>query len=109
MGGNKKKTTASNKTTASGPVAEAKKDTREDNIKKTEDRGKQKQRLSVFVEESQGRKVLEGMKAITVQGLARATGVKISVANSFVKSLESKGIVKNVGGYSGHRVYKLIK
>jgi small subunit ribosomal protein S25e len=99
MGGNKKKTTTSNKTTASEPVAEAKK----------EDRGKQKQRLSVFVEESQGRKVLEGMKAITVQGLARAAGVKISVANSFVKSLESKGIVRNVGGYSGHRVYKLIK
>jgi small subunit ribosomal protein S25e len=108
MGGNKKQTTP-NKTTASGPVAEAKKDTREDNTKKPEDRGKQKQRLSVFVEESQGRKVLEGMKAITVQGLARATGIKISVANSFIKSLESRGIVENVGGYSGHRVYKLIK
>jgi small subunit ribosomal protein S25e len=70
---------------------------------------KQKQKLAVFVEESQGRKTLQSMKAITTQGFARASGVKVSVANSFIKSLESKGVLMSVGGYSGRRVYKLIK
>ena len=29
---------------------------------------------------------------------------KISVANSFLRSLESKGILRPIGGYSGHRI-----
>ena len=70
---------------------------------------KQKQKLSVLVEEPQGMKALQSMRAITIQGFARNTGIKISVANTFVKSLESKGILTAVGGYSGHRVYQLIK
>ena len=49
------------------------------------------------------------MKAITTQSVARNIGVKISVANAFIKSLEAKGIVKAEGGYSGHRVYQLIR
>jgi small subunit ribosomal protein S25e len=49
------------------------------------------------------------MKAITTQSFARTNGVKISVANAFIKSLEAKGLVKSVGGYSGHRVYELEK
>jgi small subunit ribosomal protein S25e len=49
------------------------------------------------------------MKSITAQGLARNVGVKISVATSFIKSLEQKGVVKSVGGYSGHRVYQVVK
>jgi small subunit ribosomal protein S25e len=54
-------------------------------------------------------KAIQGMKSITSQGLARNVGVKISVANSFIKSLEVRGIVKPVGGYSGHRVYQVVK
>ena len=61
------------------------------------------------VEDSQGTRLLQNMKAITIQGFARSAGVKISVANSFIKSAESKGLVRNVGGYSGHRVYELVK
>ena len=38
--------------------------------------------------------------------LARTLGVKISVANNFIKNLENKNIVENVGGYSGHRIYQ---
>jgi small subunit ribosomal protein S25e len=49
------------------------------------------------------------MKSITCQALARNVGVKISVANSFIKSLEERGVVKAVGGYSGHRVYQVIR
>jgi small subunit ribosomal protein S25e len=105
MGANKKRSGASSEKTASAGVGEKKK---EDGTK-VEDRGRQKQKLAVFVEESQGRKTLQSMKAITTQGFARASGVKVSVANSFIKSLESKGVLMSVGGYSGRRVYKLIK
>jgi small subunit ribosomal protein S25e len=67
----------------------------------------QKQKLSVLIEESQGSKAIQDMKAITIQGLARVVGVKISVANSYLRSLEVKGVVRSVGGYSGHRVYQI--
>ena len=69
----------------------------------------QKARLAVVLEESQGMKAISGMKAITVQSVAKTAGVKISIANSFVKSLEAKGLVKKVGGYSGHRIYEKVK
>jgi small subunit ribosomal protein S25e len=105
MGANKKRSSTSSEKTASSGVGE-KKERKED---RAEDRGTQKQKLAVFVEESQGRKTLQSMKAITAQGFAKASGVKISAANSFIKSLELKGVLTSVGGYSGHRVYKLIK
>ena len=106
MGANKKKSSAASEKATSG-VTETKKDKKEDGAK-VEDRGRQKQKLAVFVEESQGRKTLQNMKAITPQGFARASGVKVSVANSYIKSLESKGIIRNIGGYSGHKVYRLV-
>lgn len=109
MGGVKKKPVGSTeKSSANNQSGDAKIVKKEDS-KKTSSRPQQKQKLSVFVEESQGLKVLEGMKAIMAQSFARTAGVKISVASAFLKSLEAKGIIKNVGGYSGHRVYKLEK
>ena len=107
MGANKKKSSAASEKAASSGVTEAKKDKKEDGAK-VEDRGRQKQKLAVFVEESQGRKTLQNMKAITPQGFARVSGVKVSVANSYIKSLESKGIIRNIGGYSGHKIYRLV-
>ena len=44
-------------------------------------------------------------KVITVQELARQTNVKISTANAFLKKSLAEGIVKKVGGFSGHYVY----
>ena len=108
MGGTKKKPLGSEKSArASGSQGE-------NLVKKEETRkplGKlqQKQKLSVLVEESQGRRAIQSTKAITIQGVARAVGVKISVANAYIRSLETKGIVKSVGGYSGHRVYQLVE
>ncbi|RMF29213.1 MAG: MarR family transcriptional regulator [Candidatus Nitrosothermus koennekii] len=75
----------------------------------SESKKQEKAKLSVFLEEDIGMKTIANMKAITPQELARNAGVKISVANAFIKSLESKGIVKCVGGYSGHKVYQLVK
>jgi small subunit ribosomal protein S25e len=107
MGTNKKKSDASSER----PVSNAAGDKKKGGIDnaKMEDKGRQKQKLAVFVEEAQGRRTLQGMRAITAQGFARAAGVKVSVANNFIRSLESKGVLSSIGGYSGHRVYKLIK
>ncbi len=107
MGGNKKKPAGgSEKNTQSGPGQTENKSNVE---KKTSSKPQQKQKLAVTIEESQGVKAIQGMKAITTQGVARNIGVKISVANAFIKSLEAKGIVRAEGGYSGHRVYQLIR
>ena len=108
MGTNKKKSGASSERSGSNAAGDKKKEG-VDNANKMEDKGRQKQKLAVFVEEAQGRKTLQGMRAITAQGFARASGVKVSVANNFIRSLESKGVLANIGGYSGHWVYKLIK
>jgi small subunit ribosomal protein S25e len=50
---------------------------------------------------------IRSMKAITLYAVARALNVPASVANQFLKSLESKGLISKVGGFSGHYVYKL--
>jgi small subunit ribosomal protein S25e len=107
MGGNKKKPAASgDKGAQTGPGGAEIKPAEE---KKKSTKPQQRQKLAVVVEENAGMKAIQGMKSITCQALARNVGVKISVANSFIKSLEEKGVVKAVGGYSGHRVYQVIR
>ncbi|VFJ15462.1 MarR family transcriptional regulator [Candidatus Nitrosocosmicus franklandus] len=103
MGGNKKKPSQSNASKSQENKGNKKEETKK--IPKTQ----QKQRLSVLIEDAQGLKTLDSMKAITVQSLARSLGVKISVANNYLRNLENKNIVKMVGGYSGHRIYQKIK
>jgi small subunit ribosomal protein S25e len=108
MGGNKKKPVgSSDKTAQVGPGGAEIKPASDE--KKKAPKPQQKQKLAVYVEEPAGMKAIQGMKAITPQGLARNIGVKISVANTFIRSLEQKGMIKWVGGYSGHRVYQLVK
>jgi small subunit ribosomal protein S25e len=101
MGGNKKKPTQSNTS-----KNQDNKETKKEESKKSSSKNPQKQKLSVLIEENQGMKAINSMKAITTPGLARTLGVKISVANNFIKNLENKNILKNIGGYSGHRVYQ---
>ncbi|WP_148686875.1 MarR family transcriptional regulator [Candidatus Nitrosocosmicus hydrocola] len=103
MGGNKKKPTQS-----SANKSQDNKGNKKEETKKTP-KVQQKQRLSVLIEDAQGLKALDAMKAITVQSFARSLGVKISVANNYLKNLEHKNIVKSVGGYSGHRIYLKVK
>ena len=109
MGGNKQKSIGSSEKVNNNAQGADTKSSKKEDSKKTGAKQQQRQKLSVLVEESQGVKLLQTMKAITTQGFARSAGVKISVANSFIRSAESKGIVRNVGGYSGHRVYELVK
>ncbi len=108
MGGNKKKPVgASEKNAQTGPGGAEIKPAAEE--KKKVAKTQQKQKLAVLVEEPIGMRAIQGMKSITTQALARNIGVKISVANSFIKSLEAKGVVRTAGGYSGHKIYQLIR
>lgn len=110
MGGTKKKSLGVSKSHDAGPqAAEVKKTDTKDKKEKGGKGSQQKTKLSVVLNEGQGMKAVADLKAITPQALARNTGVKISVANAFIKSLETKGTVKHVGGYSGHKVYALMQ
>ena len=110
MGGMKKKPVGSgaknkdSSTPSSSSQAQSQAQKKEDSKKLSGS----KQKLSVAIEEAAGRRALQNMKAITVQALARNLGVKISVANSFVRTMEARGLVKLAGGYSGHRIYQLV-
>lgn len=107
MGGNKKKPVgASEKNVQTGPGGAEIKPAED---KKKSSKPQQKQKLAVVVEEPVGMKAIQGMKVITTHSLAKHIGVKISAANAFIKALEAKGVVKSVGGYSGHRVYVMVK
>jgi small subunit ribosomal protein S25e len=111
MGGAKKRPVGSNAknkdstTASSSNQAQSQTQKKEDSKKSSGGR----QKLSVAIEETAGRKALQNMKAITVQALARNLGVKISVANSFIRTMETRGSVKLAGGYSGHRIYQLVQ
>jgi small subunit ribosomal protein S25e len=50
-------------------------------------------------------KTLTPLKAVTVYTAARALGVNASVATGLLKDLESKGVLKRAGGFSGHGVW----
>jgi small subunit ribosomal protein S25e len=108
MGGMKKKPVGSgaknkdSSTSSSSSQAQSQAQKKEDSKKLSGS----KQKLSVAIEEAAGRRALQNMKAITVQALARNLGVKISVANSFIRTMEARGLVKLAGGYSGHRIYQ---
>jgi small subunit ribosomal protein S25e len=53
-------------------------------------------------------KIIQNSKVVTVQDLARQTGVKISAANAFLRESANKGTIKRVGGYSGHHLYQVV-
>ena len=101
MGGAKKKSLGSQEKTSKDSPSDEKE-------KKGEKKGPiKKQKSSIVIEEPQGLKTIKSMKPITSHALARSMGVKISIANSFLRTLESKGIVRSIGGYSGQRIYEL--
>lgn len=104
MGGVKKKTLSSSKATGQQPsdgTNKPKKDETKPQIKT------QRHKSSVIIEDINDISILKGMKAITVQSISKVLGVKISIANNYIRNLESKGTVKFIGGYSGHKVYSL--
>ena len=96
---NKNKSVSSNDKNQKGKDSKTKKDKKP---------GSEKREVSVQINEDNATKIIQSSKVITVHDLARQTNVKISTANAFlIKSLES-GIVKRVGGFSGHHIYSPI-
>ena len=99
MGGAKKPTAAKkDKPAGTKDSKKSKKDKGEGGPKKAE--------ITVVVNEQQAMKIIQSSKVVTIQDLARQTGVKISAANAFLKQSADKGVVKRVGGYSGHYLYQ---
>jgi len=58
------------------------------------------------MDEKEAEKTFLPMKAITIYSTAKSLGINASLANKLIKNLEGKGILKKVGGYGGHYVYK---
>ena len=100
MGGGKKPTTAKKDKSSNTKDSKKKKDRGEGGPRKAE--------ITVMLNEQQAMKIIQNSKVVTVQDLARQTGVKISAANAFLKESTNKGIVKRVGGYSGHHLYQIV-
>jgi len=101
MGGSKNKSPAQKEKSQ-------KQDKESKKSKKSEKSEGSKAKLSVKIDESIAAKYIKEAKVITVQDLARQTDVKISIANSFLLKSLKQGIVKRVGGFSGHHIYKSI-
>ncbi len=70
--------------------------------------GPRKAEIVVAINEQQAMKIIQNSKVITIQDLARQTGIKISAANAFLRESANKGTVKRVGGYSGHHLYQAV-
>lgn len=98
MGGAKKPTAANKDKSTNKETKKSKKDKGDSGPKKAE--------ITVIVNEQQAMKIIQNSKVVTIQDLARQTGVKVSAANAFLKESAKKGTVKKVGGYSGHHLYQ---
>ena len=99
MGGAKKITVAkTDKASNTKDSKKGKKDKGEGGPKKAE--------ITVTVNEQQAMKIINNSKVITVNDLARQTGVKISAANKFLRDSMTKGTVKRISGFSGHYLYQ---
>ena len=98
MGGAKKVSPAKQEKSQSKDSKKGKKDKGEGGPAKAE--------ITVIVNEQQAMKIIQNSKVVTVQDLARQTGVKISAANAFLRDSVEKGNAKCVGGYSGHYIYQ---
>ena len=100
MGGGKKPTTTKKDKPEKGKDSKKKKDKGEGGPRKAE--------IVVSVNEQQAMKIIQNSKVLTVQDLARQTGIKISAASKFLSESAAKGTVKRVGGYSGHHLYQIV-
>ena len=77
-----------------------------DKVKKDKKDHSEKKEVNVFINEDEASKIIKSSKVITIQDLAKKANVKISTANSFLKKALAQGIVKKVGGFSGHYIYQ---
>jgi small subunit ribosomal protein S25e len=108
MGGAKKKSPAQQQKTQSDESLKKSGEKKKGKKKDKSEEGSVKAEITVLVNEAHAMKFIKGAKVITVQELARQTGVKVSAANAFLKKLLKEGAVKRIGGFSGHHIYQPI-
>ena len=101
MGGSK------NKSPAQKDKAQQKKDAEAKKGKKSKS-DNSKTEISVLIDESKALRYIKSSNVITAHDLAKNTSVKISTANSFLQKSLENGIVKRIGGFSGHHVYQTV-
>jgi small subunit ribosomal protein S25e len=104
MGGTKKVSPAKQDKTQNAKDPKDSKKSRKDKGES----GPRKAEITVMVNEKEAIRIIQNSKVVTVHDLARQTGVKISAANAFLIESTKKGIVKRVGGYSGHHIYQAV-
>ncbi|MEM2161044.1 MAG: winged helix-turn-helix transcriptional regulator [Candidatus Nitrosotenuis sp.] len=105
MGGAKKKGAAAMEKSQEADKSKesgAKKDKKDKKGEKSE----KKAEITVILGEDQALKLIKSNNYLTIQELAKQTGVKISAANACLVSLLKKGAVKRAGGFSGHWIYQ---
>jgi small subunit ribosomal protein S25e len=111
MGGTKKKSmtqadkaqTAQDGSQNDGPKKPEKKTAKEARL--AQQQAKQQALIMPKMDEKQLLKTLSPLKAITVYGAARALGLNAAIAAQTLRNLESKNVLRRVGGYSGHYIY----
>jgi small subunit ribosomal protein S25e len=110
MGGTKKKTLASMEKTQNedGETqqdgSKVKKTTTTKETKPMGDR-KRAEVLMPKLSDQEFMKTLSSQKAITIYTAARSLNVSASTARTILGSLETKGLLSKVGGFSGHYVW----
>jgi len=113
MGGTKKKTLASMEKSQDDNANSAAGGDDKGKTKKTEKTKVVGERKRVDVlqprmNDQELMKSLASLKAITLYGAARSLAVNAAVAKLVLSSLESKGLVKRVGGFSGHYIWTAV-
>jgi small subunit ribosomal protein S25e len=106
MGGAKKKSPAQQEKSQTDDSSKQSDIKKKGKKKEKSAEGSSKAEITVIVNVEQAMKYIKSAKVITIQDLARQTGVKISAANAFLKKLTHEGSIKRIGGYSGHHIYQ---
>lgn len=107
MGGTKKKTLASMEKTQN-EEGEVQADGSRKKVEKAKPMVGERKRVDVLMPKMGDQEMLRSLasqKSITIYGAARSLNVSASVAKVILSSLESKGMVHKVGGFSGHYVW----
>jgi small subunit ribosomal protein S25e len=73
--------------------------------KLAQQQAKQQALIMPKMDEKQLLKTLSPLKAITVYGASRVLGLNAAIAAQTLRNLESKNVLRRVGGYSGHYIY----
>jgi small subunit ribosomal protein S25e len=79
-----------------------------DEKRKKEEKVSQRADAAGRVDEKAALSAMRELKAVTLYSLARALGVRASVASHLIRSFEARGLLKRVAGFQGHHVYTLV-